>query len=110
MFSVLLSSRNFATVATWRNDFSSLLTSLLAEVSHGKRRRKGKEKERPLQTSDTLFNVAADRICSRNLLVIKLVSFNVECACPVEPTVRRKFSEPRVVIAQTGSVSCDARD
>ena len=73
-------------------------------------REEGKEKERPLQTSDTLFNVAADHICSRNLLVFKLVSFNVECACPVEPTARGKFSEPEVVIAQTGSVSCDARD
>ena len=68
--------------------------SLLAEFSHDKRRMTGKK-----ETSaglDVSFHVAADHICSRNLLVFKTGFVFLECACPVE-TARWKFLSPQLL-------------
>ena len=40
-----------------------------ASVGHS--RQEGKENERPLLSSETLFCITADHICTRNLLVFK---------------------------------------
>ena len=83
-------------------------SSLLAEVSHGKREIKGKsETSAGLQV---FFRVAADHICLWNLLVFKTGFCLMWNALFLLRLQRLEISEPTVVIAQTGSVSYVARD
>lgn len=74
------------------------VVSLLVQVFHGKRRRKGKSERDLCRPSSSLFHVHA---CSLSLLWSKLtglnskpVSFLVECPYSVE-TTRWKFLSPQ---------------